>query len=89
RGRDPEHLNPAEVEHRRRASGLDTVLPTLRSTLFDPVSDLPLILAVADRTGTVLWHEGPRDLRRSADLIGFMTGGRWGEESVGTNGIGT
>lgn len=89
RGRTPEHLSTAEVEHRRRASGLDAVLPALRSTLFDPVSDLPLILAVADAQGHVLWHEGPRQLRRSADLIGFMTGGHWAEDAVGTNGIGT
>ncbi|WP_063771914.1 helix-turn-helix domain-containing protein [Kitasatospora mediocidica] len=88
-GRTAEHLSTAEVEHRRRSSGLDAVLPTLRSTLLDPTTDLPLILAVADSQGDVLWHEGPRQLRRSADLIGFMTGGRWGEESVGTNGIGT
>ncbi|MDH6113384.1 hypothetical protein P3T34_005599 [Kitasatospora sp. MAP12-44] len=88
-GRTPEHLSTAEVEHRRRSSGLDAVLPALRSTLLDPTTDLPLILAVADSQGDVLWHEGPRQLRRSADLIGFMTGGRWGEESVGTNGIGT
>ncbi|MGF1432453.1 GAF domain-containing protein [Kitasatospora sp. LaBMicrA B282] len=89
RGREPEHLSTAEVEHRRRASGLDAVMPTLRDTLLDPVTDLPLILAVADAQGTVLWHEGPRQLRRSGDLIGFMTGGHWGEEAVGTNGIGT
>ncbi|MCX4746202.1 GAF domain-containing protein [Kitasatospora sp. NBC_01287] len=89
RGRDPEHLGTAEIEHRRRASGLDVVMPTLRDTLLDPITDLPLILAVADSQGTVLWHEGPRQLRRSGDLIGFMTGGRWGEDEVGTNGIGT
>ncbi len=89
RGRSPEHLGTAEVEHRRRASGLDAVLPTLRSTLFDPVADLPLILAVADAQGHVLWHEGPRQLRRRADQIGFMTGSVWGEDAVGTNGIGT
>ncbi|GAA1959091.1 helix-turn-helix domain-containing protein [Kitasatospora viridis] len=89
RGREPEHLGPAEVEHRRRSSGLDAVMPALRSALLDPVSDLPLILAVADSSGTLLWHEGPRQLRRSGDLIGFMTGGHWGEDAVGTNGIGT
>ncbi|MDH6142015.1 hypothetical protein P3T35_004036 [Kitasatospora sp. GP30] len=89
RGRDPQHLGPAEIEHRRRASGLDRVMPALRSTLLDPVCDLPLILAVSDSAGTLLWHESPPQLRRSADLIGFMTGGHWAEESVGTNGIGT
>jgi hypothetical protein len=89
RGTDPDHLGPAEIEHRRRASGLDQVMPVLRATLLDPVCDLPLILAVSDASATVLWHESPAQLRRSADQIGFMVGGQWAEENVGTNGIGT
>ncbi|MFD0279449.1 GAF domain-containing protein [Kitasatospora sp. NPDC127111] len=81
------HLGPAEIEHRRRASGLDAVLPVLRDTLLEPVGQTPLILAIADAEGHVLWQEGERALRRSADRIGFLTGARWIEESVGTNGI--
>ncbi|MEV7773219.1 GAF domain-containing protein [Kitasatospora sp. NPDC086791] len=80
-------LGPAEVEQRRRTSGLDSVLPVLRQTLLEPTDALPLILAIADAEGHVLWQEGERGLRRSADRIGFMTGARWTEESVGTNGI--
>ncbi|MFJ9950626.1 GAF domain-containing protein [Kitasatospora sp. NPDC091207] len=81
------HLGPAEVEHRRRASGLDVLLPVLRDTLLDPADHVPLILAIADAEGHILWQEGERGLRRSADRIGFLTGARWIEESVGTNGI--
>ncbi|MFJ5119366.1 GAF domain-containing protein [Kitasatospora sp. NPDC088548] len=81
------HLGPAEIEHRRRTSGLDAVLPVLRDTLLEPVGQTPLILAIADAEGHVLWQEGERGLRRSADRIGFLTGARWVEESVGTNGI--
>ncbi|MFJ9609300.1 GAF domain-containing protein [Kitasatospora sp. NPDC101176] len=81
------HLGPAEIEQRRRASGLDSVMPVLRDTLLEPVGQTPLILAIADAEGHVLWQEGERGLRRSADRIGFLTGARWTEESVGTNGI--
>ncbi|MEU4116893.1 GAF domain-containing protein [Kitasatospora sp. NPDC028055] len=81
-------LGPAELEQRRRASGLDNVMPVLRETLLEPVSQAPLILAIADAEGHVLWQEGERGLRRSADRIGFVTGARWTEETVGTNGIG-
>ncbi|MEE1821732.1 GAF domain-containing protein [Streptomyces sp. BE20] len=81
------HLGPAEIEHRRRTSGLDPVLPVLRDTLLEPVGQAPLILAIADADGHILWQEGERGLRRSADRIGFLTGARWVEESVGTNGI--
>lgn len=83
------HLGPAEVEHRRRASGLDGLLPVLRDTLLGPTGQTPLILAIADAEGHVLWQEGERTLRRSADRIGFLTGARWLEENVGTNGIGS
>ncbi|MGW4896133.1 GAF domain-containing protein [Kitasatospora sp. NPDC004240] len=92
-GLDPErgaatvHLGPAEIEHRRRASGLDDLLPVLRDTVLAPTGQTPLILAIADAEGHVLWQEGERRLRRSADRIGFLTGARWTEESVGTNGI--
>ena len=89
RGAATVHLGPAEVEHRRHASGLDQVMGVLRGSLLDPLADSPLILAIADAEGHVLWHEGERQLRRSADRIGFLTGARWVEENVGTNGIGT
>ncbi|MEU3574792.1 GAF domain-containing protein, partial [Kitasatospora sp. NPDC036755] len=80
-------LGPGEIEQRRRTSGLDTVLPVLRETLMEAGGAPPLLLAVADAEGHVLWQEGERGLRRSADRIGFTTGARWIEESVGTNGI--
>ncbi|MFE4971250.1 GAF domain-containing protein [Kitasatospora sp. NPDC056651] len=80
-------LGPGEIEQRRRASGLDAVLPVLRETLLEAGGAPPLLLAVADAEGHVLWQDGERGLRRSADRIGFITGARWIEESVGTNGI--
>ncbi|WP_326846913.1 GAF domain-containing protein [Streptomyces kaniharaensis] len=81
------HLSPAEIELRRRASGLEAVIPVLRETLVQPLDQTPLILAIADAEGHVLWQDGERTLRRSADRIGFLVGARWVEENVGTNGI--
>ncbi|WP_344016903.1 helix-turn-helix domain-containing protein [Kitasatospora atroaurantiaca] len=88
RGRTAARLSLAEVEHRRRETHLAEVLPILRSTLLLPTTGTPLILAVADAEGHVLWQEGERKLRRIADGIGFDTGARWIEDEVGTNGIG-
>ncbi|WP_045306510.1 helix-turn-helix domain-containing protein [Saccharothrix sp. ST-888] len=93
-GLDPEHgrnanrITAAEVEHRRRESHLAEVLPVLRSTLLLPSTGTPLLFAVADAEGHVLWQEGARHLRRSADGIGFDNGACWSEDAVGTNGIG-
>ncbi|MDH6576630.1 helix-turn-helix domain-containing protein [Kitasatospora sp. MAP5-34] len=89
RGRDITRLSTAELEHRRQATQLTDVLPVLRSTLLTPGTGTPLIFAVADAEGHVLWHEGERRLRRTADDIGFSIGARWAEDEVGTNGIGT
>ncbi|MFF7455249.1 GAF domain-containing protein [Kitasatospora sp. NPDC008115] len=81
------HLGPAEIEHRRRASGLDPLLPILRGTLVGQADQPPLLLAITDADGHILWQEGERGLRRSAERIGFLNGARWAEERVGTNGI--
>ncbi|MFJ9518819.1 GAF domain-containing protein [Kitasatospora sp. NPDC101801] len=88
RGRNAYRLSLAEVEHRRRETHLSDILPVLRSTLLLPTTGVPLILAISDGEGHVLWHEGERPLLRTADGIGFETGARWVEDEVGTNGIG-
>ncbi|MFJ1704046.1 GAF domain-containing protein [Kitasatospora sp. NPDC088346] len=88
RGRNARRITPAELEHRRRDNGLDQVLPVLRDCLIRPGGDAPLLLAIADAEGHVLWLEGNRPLLRSADSIGFEHGARWAEDEVGTNGIG-
>ncbi|MFD0530233.1 GAF domain-containing protein [Kitasatospora arboriphila] len=59
----------------------------LRTTLLTS-DDAPVLLAVTDPQGHLLWLDGARHLRRNADDIGFETGARWTEDEVGTNGIG-
>ncbi|WP_345473413.1 GAF domain-containing protein [Glutamicibacter ectropisis] len=45
-------------------------------------------LVISDAQGYVLWVLGPSTVRRRSDGIGFVTGARWRESDVGTNGIG-
>lgn len=89
RGRDPNFLDPAEVEHRRRETGLADVIASLRETLAQLVRGERHVLVVTDAEGRVLWREGSARLRSQADRLGFGLGACWTEEAVGTNAIGT
>ncbi|WP_377268883.1 GAF domain-containing protein [Peterkaempfera sp. SMS 1(5)a] len=89
RGQDPDLLDAAEVEHRRRETGLADVLVSLRETLTQIVRDDRHVLVVTDAEGRVLWREGSAAMRRQADRLGFDVGACWAEDAVGTNAIGT
>lgn len=49
--------------------------------------DGDLIAAVTDRTGRIVWTHGSRVMRRAAERVNFVPGGRWDEASVGTNAL--
>jgi hypothetical protein len=95
RGVDPDHggtaepLPPGELERARESSGLETVLPALRSGLLGIADEAVHIMVVVDAQGRVLWRDGSRAVRRRADRLGFVEGAHWGEDTVGTNAIGT
>jgi hypothetical protein len=82
-------LGTAEVEHRRRASGLAAVLPVLRAGLVSVADEASHIMVVVDAEGRVLWRDGSTAVLRCADRLGFVEGACWGESTVGTNAIGT
>ncbi|WP_189717063.1 GAF domain-containing protein [Streptomyces phaeofaciens] len=94
-GVDPEHdfrtglLGPDEVRRRREESPLRDVLPVLREGLLSVADVAHHIMVVADAEGRVLWREGCGPVLRKADGLGFELGADWGEETVGTNGVGT
>lgn len=73
----------------RESHPLDRHLPMLRETLRATADASAHLMVVTDADGHVLWSEGPRGVRRRADVIGLVEGFRWAEETVGTNGIGT
>ena len=95
RGVDPdqggctEPLGPTQLEQAREHSGLLPVLSTLRSGLLGIADEALHIMVVVGADGRVLWRDGSRAVRRRADQLGFVEGVGWGEDTVGTNAIGT
>jgi hypothetical protein len=95
RGIDPESgcagrpLALEELGERRRGSALAEVLPLLRAKLAGVAEQTANIMVVTDADGRVLWRDGSSAVRRNADSLGFVEGMSWGEDSVGTNAIGT
>ncbi|MFF8945095.1 GAF domain-containing protein [Streptomyces sp. NPDC014864] len=82
-------LTREEVERRRETSPLRPVLPVLRQGLLSVADVAHHIMVVADADGRVLWREGSPSVLRRADGLGFELGADWGEDVVGTNGVGT
>lgn len=95
RGLDPGHaaevppLDGSDLAERRAASGLEPLMPLLRTRLLPAAEAAGQIMVVADHEGRVLWREGGPDVRHRADRLGFVEGSAWDESSVGTNAIGT
>ena len=46
------------------------------------------VAAATDADGTIVWTAGGRTMRRRAESVAFVPGGRWGEDAVGTNALG-
>lgn len=95
RGVDPDTggsaapLSRERLEASREASGLLPALATLRAGLVSIADEALHIMVVVDAQGRVLWRDGSSAVRRRADGLGFVEGAAWGEETVGTNAIGT
>lgn len=47
-----------------------------------------LVAAIADPSGRLLWIFASRHMRKRAESVNFSAGGRWDENSFGTNAIG-
>ena len=49
--------------------------------------DGDLVIAVTDARTRILWTYGGRVMRRKAESVHFVPGGRWDDQSVGTNAL--
>ncbi len=65
------------------AAGLQTTAEDMSRV----VDDGDMIAAVTDHTGRIMWTRGSRVMRRAAERVNFVPGGRWDEASVGTNAL--
>lgn len=94
-GLDPDRVLPPvllqgpDLDDRRGAHPLAPVLPTARRLLLEEPLGVPLLMAVSDADGTLLWVEGDAGLRRAADRMAFTPGARWSEDVAGLNAPGT
>jgi len=82
---------PLDDEAETRAyfsdSPLQLAVERVESELRRTAEDGDLVLAVTDAQTRILWTYGGRVMRRKAETVNFVPGGRWDEASVGTNAL--
>ncbi|MCA6215167.1 sigma 54-interacting transcriptional regulator [Ideonella sp. B7] len=84
-------LTPEEFRRRQEAELLllDTSVPIVQE-VSNFLVDVPGIMILAERTGTVLHITGDPAVReRAATRSGIVEGSQWNELTAGTNGVGT
>ncbi len=70
-----------------RGSPLQIAVSRVEDDLRRTAEDGDLDLAVTDADTRILWTYGGRVMRRKAETVNFVAGGRWDDESVGTNAL--
>ena len=70
-----------------RGSPLETAVERVEAELRRTAEDGDLVVAVTDAETRILWTYGGRVMRRKAETVNFVAGGRWDDESVGTNAL--
>jgi hypothetical protein len=70
-----------------RTSPLGAAVRQLESQLQATADDGELVVAVTDPAARILWTYGGAVMRRKAEQVNFVPGGRWDEASVGTNAL--
>ena len=68
-------------------SPLQIAVSRVEDDLRRTAEDGDLVLAVTDADTRILWTYGGRVMRRKAESVNFVAGGRWDDESVGTNAL--
>jgi len=68
-------------------SPLQVAVERVESELRRSAEDGDLVVAVTDAQTRILWTYGGRVMRRKAETVNFVPGGRWDDESVGTNAL--
>jgi hypothetical protein len=80
-----ESVDPAELW---RDSPLRRAIEAIEEEIYELTADRGFVAAVMDDAGRLVWTAGGRHMRRRAETVNFAPGGRWDEDSVGTNALG-
>jgi transcriptional regulator of acetoin/glycerol metabolism len=70
-------------QHSPLQAAVERVEDELRRT----AEDGDLVIAITDPDTRILWTYGGRVMRRKAETVNFVPGGRWDDRSVGTNAL--
>lgn len=70
-----------------RTSPLRPAIEAVQEDLRELAEDRGFVAAVMDDAGRIVWTAGGRHMRRRAERVNFVPGGRWDESSVGTNAL--
>jgi transcriptional regulator of acetoin/glycerol metabolism len=76
-----------EVADYWRHSPLQVAVERVEDELRRTAEDGDLVIAVTDPDTRILWTYGGRVMRRRAETVNFVPGGRWDDQSVGTNAL--
>lgn len=68
-------------------SPLQVAVSRIEQELRRTAEDGDLVVAITDEKTRILWTYGGRVMRRKAETVNFVPGGRWDETSVGTNAL--
>jgi transcriptional regulator of acetoin/glycerol metabolism len=68
-------------------SQLQVAVQRVESELRRTAEDGDLVLAITDPETRILWTYGGRVMRRKAETVNFVPGGRWDDTSMGTNAL--
>lgn len=77
----------SETAAQWRDSPLQVAVERVEEELRRTAADGDLVLAVTDPETRILWTYGGRVMRRKAETVNFVAGGRWDDRSVGTNAL--
>src|SRR5215470_17628156 len=69
------------------SSPLSAAVRCLEAQLRAAADDGDLVVVVTDPGARILWTHGGPAMRRNAEKVNFVPGGRWDEASVGTNAL--
>jgi hypothetical protein len=79
-----ESVDPVELW---RASPLRPAIEAIEDEIQELAKDRGFVAAVMDDSGRLVWTAGGRHMRHRAAQVNFAPGGRWDEDSVGTNAL--
>lgn len=92
-GRTPLDLAAAPVDEQHdpavlwRASPLRPAIEAVEDEIRELAEDRGFVAAVMDDAGRLVWTAGGRHMQQRAEAVNFAPGGRWDEQSVGTNAL--